>query len=232
LANSWDFEFGNYINRTDTNVNSFDQSMAVATMIDLVAGSDAQVVFINPCGYVNRMNFVGSADDNVSDAGFNNPQFQDSKYVGKLVVPEDDTYWRTETDSSGATRRKRSLFAYYAWAEDESYGQIYDATLGPLDTSVPGVINAGTTPGIYKGRTAFGNAGVVDVSKTGTPEWEDYEFTAPKVEDRNPGSGESYALPNDDPQLDANGAPDPKNGSIGTGLGDPGNCVFKVLSLK
>jgi hypothetical protein len=128
-------------------------------------------------------------------------------------------------------QRKRSLFVYYTWAEDQSYGRIYDATIGPLDTSTPGVINAGTAPGVYNSRTVFGNAGVIDVSNTGTAKWEDDEFTAPKVEDQRPGQ-EDLALPASEAELDASSQPDPKNGYIGTGMGEPGNCLFKIIALK
>ncbi|MBZ0137872.1 MAG: transposase, partial [Planctomycetes bacterium] len=146
-------------------VNCLDQACGVATLIDLVCGSNADVQWLTQFGYVPELSFVGSVDN------CNNPFFRNAIIQPNAVVGSDDTRWRF-IDINGTSYIKRSPFDFHTWVEGG--GKLYDATVGPT--------GSGKVPTIIGSRTDY-RAAACDVSNTGVAgmEWRDDEAVPTKA---------------------------------------------------
>jgi hypothetical protein len=106
-AGSGTFELTNYLKKTSTTVNCYDQAAAVKVLSNVV-GIGAKYQYMWRFGYINKTNLVGVGP-------CNNPFFKNVWYSSKLVTAVDDP--------------KRSAFGNHAFVEYG--GKIYDACAGP-----------------------------------------------------------------------------------------------------
>lgn len=146
-------------------VNCLDQACAVATLIDLVCGSNADVQWLTQFGYIPELSFVGPI------ANCNNPFFQNSIFQPNPVVGTDDTRWRF-ISIDGVWHIKRGPFDFHTWVEVGA--KVYDATVGPS--------GGGKVPTIVSSRNDY-RAAACDVSNTGVAgmEWRDDEAVPTKA---------------------------------------------------
>lgn len=168
------FDFQSFLLRgRGAKVNCVDQACAVATLMDLVSGVDAEVEWLPEFGYVSPSNFVGNA----APPRCNNPFFEDGAFVSTPLVGDDDTRWRMDD----AGKMKRSLFSFHTWVN--AGGLIYDATVGPQqDASAQPVPEI---PTLVADHASYRTARC-DVSSTG-PIWRDDE-RVPQARSENYGA--------------------------------------------